>query len=108
MSDIAQKTCVPCQGGIPPMKQEEIKKHMPEVPSWELEEGKLVRRFKFKDFKEAIAFINRVADLAEQEQHHPNINLWGWNKVKITYYTHKINGLHQNDFIMAAKINATL
>ncbi len=87
------------------MKEEEIKKYLPQVPNWELEEGKLVRRSKFKDFKEAIAFVNKVAVLAEKEQHHPNISVYGWNKVKLTCFTHKINGLHENDFILAAKID---
>ena len=87
------------------MKDEEIQKYMPMIPGWTLEEGKLVRRFKWKNFKEAISFVNKVADLAESENHHPNILVYGWNKVKITYFTHAINGLHLNDFIMAAKIN---
>lgn len=105
MTSLTQKRCVPCEGGEAPLKEDEIAKYMPMVPEWDLEDGKLVRKFKFKDFKEAIAFINKVADLAEEEQHHPNITLWGWNKVKITYFTHAINGLHLNDFIMAAKID---
>lgn len=87
------------------MSDEEIKKYLPLVPDWTLEEGKLVRRFKFKNFKEAISFINKVADLAEEEQHHPNISVYGWNKAKLAFYTHKINGLHQNDFIMTAKVD---
>lgn len=87
------------------MNAEEIQKYIGMIPQWKIEEGKLVRKFQFKDFKEAISFINKVANLAEEEQHHPNILLWGWNKIKITYFTHKINGLHLNDFIMAAKIN---
>ena len=70
-----------------------------------MEEGKVVRRFKFKNFKEAINFVNKVADLAEEEDHHPNISIYGWNKVKLTFFTHAIKGLSENDFIMAAKVN---
>ena len=105
MSDLTQKKCIPCQGTVAPMKEEEINKSLPMVPDWTLEERKLVRRFKFKNFKEAIAFVNQVADLAEEEQHHPNISVFGWNNVKLTCFTHKIKGLHLNDFILAAKAN---
>lgn len=104
--NLLQKKCIPCQGGIPPIGQKEIEKLLPQVQPWQLEEGKLVRELTFKNFKDAIAFINRVADIAEYEGHHPDIYLHGWNKVKFTLYTHKINGLHENDFILAAKITA--
>ncbi len=108
MNNLTQKHCVPCEGGVEPIKPEEITKYMPMVTGWELEEGKLVRRFKFKNFKDAIAFVNKVADIAETEGHHPNILVFGWNKVKLTNFTHAINGLHQNDFILAAKVNQLL
>jgi len=104
-TNFISKKCIPCEGGVSPMKDEEIEKYLPIVPNWILEEGKLVRRFKFKNFKEAIAFVNKVADLAEEEQHHPNISIYGWNNVKLTCFTHKIKGLHLNDFILAAKVN---
>lgn len=102
---LSQKTCVPCRGGMPPMTAVEIQTHMPEVPGWILHDGKLLRQFTFKNFKEAIGFINTVAEVAESEGHHPDIELFGWNKVKLLWYTHKIGGLHENDFIMAAKVN---
>lgn len=105
MSDLTTKTCVPCEGGVAPLTKEEIQKYLPMLPQWVLEEGKLVRRFKFKDFKEAISFVNKVADLAESEGHHPNILVFGWNKVKLTCFTHKIKGLHLNDFILSAKVD---
>lgn len=104
-SDLTTKKCVPCAGGVTPMNEAEIKKYLPMVPNWELEEEKLVRRFKFKDFKEAIEFVNEIAKIAEAEQHHPNILVFGWNKVKLTNFTHKIKGLHLNDFILAAKVD---
>lgn len=103
--NLSQKKCVPCRGGVAPMKEEEIKKYMPMIPDWTWEEGKLSRRFQLKNFKEAIAFVNKVAEIAEIEQHHPNISVYGWNKVKLTLFTHKIKGLHLNDFILAAKID---
>ncbi len=102
-NSLTSKKCVPCEGGVAPLTEEEIKKYMPLVPQWVLEEGKLVRRFQLKDFREAISFVNKVADLAESENHHPNIAVYGWNKVKLTCFTHAIKGLHLNDFILAAK-----
>ena len=87
------------------MAAEKVKKLLREIPEWELDEGKVVRRFKLKDFREAIDFVNKVANLAEDENHHPNISIYGWNKVKLTFFTHAIKGLSENDFIMAAKVN---
>lgn len=105
MTDLAKKKCVPCEGGQPPLKKEEVERYLPQVPKWSLEEGKLVRRLKFKNFKQAIAFVNKVANLAEEENHHPNILVFGWRNVKLTFYTHAIKGLSENDFIMASKVN---
>ena len=90
------------------MGKDEAEKLLPEVTDWQLldeEVLKLQREFKFKNFVEAIEFVNKVADLAEQEGHHPDFKI-NWNKVTLTLYTHAINGLSENDFIMAAKINA--
>ncbi len=105
MSGLSQKNCIPCQGGIPPLAESQASHLLNETPGWSITEGKLVREFKFKDFKGAIAFINQVADIAESQNHHPDINLYGYNKVRLTLFTHKINGLHENDFILAARIN---
>ena len=90
------------------MEDKKVEELLKEVLEWELEEGKVVRRFKLKDFREAIDFVNKVADLAEAENHHPNISVYGWNKVKLTFFTHAIKGLSENDFIMAAKVNQLL
>ena len=90
---------------MPPLEDKKVQELIKEVPEWMLEEGKVVRRFKFKNFREAIAFANKVADLAEAENHHPNISIFGWNKVKLIFFTHAIKGLSENDFIMAAKVN---
>jgi 4a-hydroxytetrahydrobiopterin dehydratase len=97
---------VACRGGEPPLTEQQIAEFKPEVPDWELVEREGVKRlertFKFKDFAQALAFTNRVGELAEQQDHHPVI-VTEWGKVKVTWWTHKIRGLHQNDFIMAAK-----
>lgn len=90
-----------------PLSASEIKKYLPEVPGWQvLDIKKIVKSFKFKDFKTAMEFVNKVADLAEQESHHPDILVHGWNKVRFELSTHAIGGLSENDFILAAKINA--
>lgn len=89
------------------MKKGEYEPLLKQVKDWEVvEEVKIVKQFKFKNFKEALAFVNKVGELAESENHHPNIFLYGWSKVKITLTTHALKGLSENDFILAAKIDA--
>lgn len=105
MNNLIAKKCIPCEGGMPPLAEDKVKELLPQIPNWTLEEGKLVRKFKFKNFKEAIAFVNKVADLAEAENHHPNILIFGYRNVKFTFFTHTIKGLSENDFIMAAKVD---
>ena len=109
MSDLTQKKCVPCEGGIPSLERAKIEELIKEVPGWEIVEldgyVQIVRIFSFKNFKAALRFVNQVGDLAETESHHPDIFLYSWNKVRLSLYTHAISGLHENDFIMAAKIN---
>jgi 4a-hydroxytetrahydrobiopterin dehydratase len=105
--ELAKKHCVPCEGGMPPMPENEEKIYMKEVPGWELDtEGKhrLIREFRFKDFSESMKFVNRVAEIAERERHHPNIHIY-WNRVRVVLSTHAIGGLSENDFIMAAKMD---
>ncbi len=105
--ELTQKHCVPCEGGTPPFNAEQEDGYITEVPTWALDrEGihKLKKRFSFKDFKEAIAFVNKVADLAEAEGHHPDIRIV-YNKVSFELFTHAVGGLSENDFIMAAKID---
>lgn len=90
-----------------PMTRKEFEQYLTVVKDWiVIEEKKIEKDYKFKNFKEALAFVNKVGEIAESENHHPNIFLYGWNKVKLTLTTHAIKGLSQNDFIMAAKINA--
>lgn len=103
---LATKKCVPCEGGATPLRGEALKKYMDELRgTWILEdEKKIFRHFHFKDFKEAIGFVNTVANVAEHEGHHPDVAIH-WNKVTLTLWTHAIGGLSENDFIVAAKIN---
>lgn len=97
---------MPCRGGTPPLTKAEISELLLQVSSWQILEfdsiPRLERVFKFKDFSDALAFANRVGGLAEEEDHHPLIVI-EWGRVKIQWWTHVIKGLHQNDFIMAAK-----
>lgn len=106
---LTAKTCVPCRGGIPPLSPQEAKTLLPQVPGWQLDGDctKLERKFKFGNFAESLAFVNKVGALAEHEDHHPDIT-FGWGYANVVFYTHKIKGLHENDFIMAAKVNALL
>jgi 4a-hydroxytetrahydrobiopterin dehydratase len=105
MSDLASKTCVPCRGGTPPLKGEELDDLWRQIPGWEVvEEHHLRRRFRFKNFREALNFVNRVGELAEEQGHHPDVG-FGWGYAEVTVYTHKIDGLTESDFILAAKIS---
>jgi 4a-hydroxytetrahydrobiopterin dehydratase len=106
---LTSKSCVPCRGGIPPLTEEKAREYAAATPQWTLAENgtRLFRLFEFADFAGAMGFVNRVADLAEQEGHHPDITIH-WNKVELTLWTHKIGGLHENDFILAAKVDRLL
>jgi 4a-hydroxytetrahydrobiopterin dehydratase len=102
---LSEKRCVACEGGVPPMAREEAHKLMAELHAdWRLEGDKIERKFKFKDFKEAMVFVNLVAEIAESEGHHPDLEI-SYNKVEIELSTHAINGLSENDFIVAAKVD---
>lgn len=103
---LTEKTCTPCQGGTPPMERAEAERHAEQLPEWEIvgEPMRLRRAFRFRDFRATLAFVNQVGELAEQEQHHPEIH-FGWGHAEIEIWTHKIDGLHENDFILAAKID---
>ncbi len=105
MSDLAVKTCVLCRGGVPPLKGEELTSLQKQVDGWNVfEEHHITKTFKFPDFRKALEFVNRVGELAEEEGHHPDIFL-AWGRVEITIWTHKINGLTESAFILAAKID---
>lgn len=107
MSDLAGRDCVPCRGGIPPMRGDEIKEFLNQLGGdWRVvEEHHLTKRYEFKNFREAQEFVTRVGDLAEQQGHHPDI-CFGWGYAEVTIYTHKIAGLSESDFVLAAKIDA--
>ena len=104
---LTSKTCVPCRGGIPPLQPAEARTFLKQTPSWELthDDTRIRRAFTLDDFAEAMALVQKIGDLAEAEGHHPDI-AFGWGYCAVVFYTHKIGGLHENDFIMAAKVNA--
>ena len=107
-ADLKHKKCVPCEGGIAPLKPDEYEAFLRQkLTGWvAIDAKKIEKEYKFKNFKEALAFINKVGVIAEDEGHHPDILLHGWNKVKLSLFTHAIGGLSENDFILASKIDA--
>lgn len=107
--DLTKKKCVPCEGGVQPMRDHEIKIYLSYLKSeWQVYDNKKINKeFKFEDFTEAIRFVNRIAEIAESEGHHPDIKV-SYNKVEICLWTHAIDGLSVNDFIVARKIEEIL
>lgn len=105
MSQLASRECVPCRGGVPPLGGTEITKLLSQLEGWTVvKEHHLQKDYKFANFSEAQAFVNRVGRLAEEQGHHPDI-CFGWGRAAITIWTHKIDGLTESDFILAAKID---
>ena len=105
MSDLADRQWVPCRGGVPPLTAEEIQPLAAQVPDWQVVEAHhLQRAFKFSDFRETLDFVNRIGELAEEQGHHPDI-CFGWGKADVSIWTHKIDGLTESDFVLAAKID---
>lgn len=107
-SDLKNKKCVPCEGGVKPLTSDEYGAFLrTELIGWvDVDQKQIEKEYKFKNFKEALSFVNKVGEIAESEGHHPDINLHGWNKVKLCLSTHAIGGLSENDFILASKIDA--
>lgn len=104
--NLTDKHCIPCEGNVAPLTREQFSPLLPEAVGWEVvEDAKIVKEYRFADFAAALAFVNKVGALAENEGHHPDINLHNFNTVTITLWTHAIGGLSENDFIVAAKIN---
>jgi 4a-hydroxytetrahydrobiopterin dehydratase len=104
-ASLAAKHCVPCRGGVPPLAGEALLNLSAQLPDWKvIDEHHLTRAFVFPDFKTALDFVNRVGAVAEAEGHHPDI-LLAWGRVDVKTYTHKINGLTESDFILAAKVD---
>ena len=109
MNDLAKKKCIPCEGGIPSFNIEEIHKYLKKVDGWDVlsvdeKDYYIIKNFKFNNFLESQSFVNKVGEIAEQEGHHPDI-WFGWGYAKIKIQTHAINGLHESDFVLAAKID---
>ncbi len=114
--DLLKKKCVPCEGGVPPLSQEEAQKYLSQISGWQIIEdqrpnvqksglgAQISKEYKFKDFVESMNFVKRVADIAESEGHHPDIHI-SYNKVLLELSTHAIGGLSENDFIVAAKVD---
>lgn len=102
--DLTEKKCSPCEAGTPPLEESKVNELLKEAPTWTLKDGHLYKKFKFKNFLEAMKFVSSVAEIAEREQHHPDFCVH-YNKVEIELYTHSIKGLSENDFIVAAKID---
>tara|TARA_R110001583_G_scaffold10417_7_gene47895 strand:- start:9988 stop:10314 length:327 start_codon:yes stop_codon:yes gene_type:complete len=108
MTNLSNKKCTPCRGGIPPLEEKEINQHLAKLNGWQVVDlHHLLKIFLFSDFKSALAFVNQVGEIAEDENHHPDMIL-SWGKVVVSIWTHKIDGLHENDFILAAKIDELL
>ena len=104
-SALASKTCVPCRGGVPALKGQQLHDLSHQLPNWRvIDEHHITRQFTFPDFKNALAFVNKIGAIAEEQGHHPDVAL-AWGKVDITLWTHKVNGLTESDFILAAKID---
>ncbi|HTM51327.1 MAG TPA: 4a-hydroxytetrahydrobiopterin dehydratase [Bryobacteraceae bacterium] len=105
MSSLADQRCVPCRGGVPPLEGEALEKLSAQLRDWKVIEGRRIQKtFLFPDFKTALDFVNRIGEVAEAEGHHPDLCL-AWGRVDATTYTHKINGLTESDFVLAAKID---
>lgn len=107
---LTEQKCVACEGGVIPFSLREIEILLKQVPGWSLfaDQKTIVKKYKFKDFKEALSFVNRVGDIAEEEGHHPDIHLVNFREVEIHLRTHAIDGVSNNDFIVAAKIDSEL
>ena len=108
-NDLAGRQCVPCKGGVPPLKGEQLRGLSEQLgSSWTVvDEHHLVKEYRFPDFADALAFTNRVGGVAEEQDHHPDIHL-AWGRVLVEIWTHKIDGLTESDFIFAAKADAAL
>ena len=107
-ADLLSQHCVEYPAGTPPLAPADVERYIGLVPGWRLDAGVVRRGLLFPDFRSLIAFVNRLADLAEAEQHHPDFLVYGYRRIRIDFATHSIGGLSPNDFIMAAKVNQLL
>jgi len=105
MAELSERQCVPCRGGVPPLKGDEIKNFLRQLDGWQVvNEHHLEKTYPFNDFRESLHFVNRIGELAEAQGHHPDI-CFGWGKAEVKIWTHKIDGLTESDFVLAAKID---
>jgi len=105
MSELAKKHCVPCEGGVAPLSMQEAEALLKNIPGWQLKDRQICRNYHFKNYYETMAFVNTTAWLSHRENHHPDLQV-GYSDCLVTYMTHAIGGLSENDFICAAKIDA--
>jgi 4a-hydroxytetrahydrobiopterin dehydratase len=105
MTDLAKKKCVPCEGGVAPLNEQQAKEMLGQLKGWILEDGRLVKLYPFRNYHETMAFVNALAWISHREDHHPDLQV-GYNKCRVEYSTHAIGGLSENDFICAAKADA--
>ena len=106
MDKLTEKRCAPCEGGVDPMTRPDFEVYLEQVSEWSVIDDKSIERtFELKDFMEALEFVNKAGDIAEEEGHHPDLFIHSWNKVKVTLWTHAIGGLSINDFVVASKID---
>ncbi len=105
MSDLAAKRCKPCEGGVAPYSAAQVRRMLKQLKGWSVEEGKLAKRYPFKNYYETMAFVNALAWISHREDHHPDLRV-GYNQCRVEYMTHAIGGLSANDFICAAKCDA--
>jgi len=105
MSELSGRKCRPCEGGMAPLARAEIDVLLAQIPGWEYTDGAIARTYSFKDYYQTMAFVNAVAWIAHRADHHPDLTV-GYNQCRVTYTTHAINGLSENDFICAARIDA--
>jgi 4a-hydroxytetrahydrobiopterin dehydratase len=104
--DWLRKKCLPCEGGTPKLEGDKIREWLGTIPGWIERDQRLHKDYRFQDFRAAMGFVNAMADLAEAEGHHPDFRVHDWNQVEVTLWTHAVGGLSDNDFILAAKIDA--
>ena len=106
-SDLRRRKCIPCEGGTQPLTDAQIQPLLNGVPGWVLENGGITKTFRFRNYHETIAFVNAMAWISHREDHHPDLQV-GYNQCKVSYVTHALQGLSENDFICAAKVDALL
>ncbi len=105
--NLSTKSCKPCEGGVPPLSADEVERLLAQLSDWECADGKIAKTYRFKDYYQTMAFVNATAWVSHHEDHHPDLEV-GYNQCRVRYHTHAIDGLSENDFICAAKIDALL